>query len=491
MSIVTTSLAFAGALALAQAPIDTEQPGPHRVGYSDVAIAPDGAQWACQEHIAPSVLALMTGEFDDGSGQPPFDGAGVPPHVMGRMYFPIEDQGCPPADESPVFCDEGPHVPLAPPPGGEYPLVAFLHPGGHNGAHVDLCSHIASWGFAVLEVDPIWSCSIDLNCRVFSAQWEATKSQELMRALVDPASGIWPHAHVIDAAAPWSAVGHSLGALGSYYLAQCEPRVEVVVPLSGATDEFICNMDRPPDGIHGLFPPKTDQLEAWLGTWDGRAYQVAGVLDDLTLVEGARKLLRLADAAERNVLFEIDDMGHFGPSDGCSGVAGDLNCEDLVPPGVYGAGLPYPPSESPADCPDWQRMIKRITAAVLLAETRGEAHLLGGVFGTAQAGEGVAVTSTGSVPVTWAYVDAATRVLWGFAGREGWIAITWVHLTDPAVIPFVPYAVLPWIEFSASGWVELPSVDVSSSPPGQIWIQALQLSTEGAWSVSEAIPVSW
>lgn len=151
-----------------------EDPGPHAVGYQDVAFAsPSGG-------------------------------------ANGRIFYPAQAAG------------QGTTPDVA---GGPYPLVGFMHGWlGFPEIYSELSTHIASWGFVVASIGTETGFGGTMQPE---AQDTADMLNWLDQQSDDPLS-FWAGLMSDD---DWSATGHSMGGGALFYLIEDEPRVRTVVAM--------------------------------------------------------------------------------------------------------------------------------------------------------------------------------------------------------------------------------------------------------------------
>lgn len=249
--------------------------------------------------------------------------------------------------------------PANPDPEQPLPVVVFLH--GFSGQPLGygvLLYHLASWGFVCVAVED---------------RTHASRQNPLTQALL-----AWTLAdHVLDesAAIPfgapiagegWAAVGHSMGAVGVFYLAAADPRIQTVVsisPYDGATVQPIGgNCTEVHAGLRFGWHAAVDAVMSF----SGDVHILAGHDDPLTPPEAGRFWFERAKASAGEAsLAIVRGMGHVAPLDHALtdlplGVGA---CDALVEVG-------------PMIGPDQHRLVRRFVGATLRAEIFGQEDLL-------------------------------------------------------------------------------------------------------------------
>ncbi len=318
---------LASLLALLSAPQLPEDPGPHLVGWRDVQ--------------------LQDQRFGQGL-------------VPVRIYYPAAAAG-----------QDQPADPAA----GPFPLVGFQHGwlGSADGYDL-LCTHLASWGFVVSSTDS--ERGLFPNTREFAEDTRAALWWIEDQSVVP---GAWLEG-MADAAAVWSAIGHSMGGATLSQLIGIEPRVRVILGLQAADN---------PAGY------------AAMAAYDGGAWWIAGGSDFVVSAATVHDWYeRAMPSSRRDLYWEVAGMGHLG-------------CTDTV-----GNGDPLPG-------PEQQRLHRRLAGAVLRAEVRGEENVLFDAVGAGAAAEPLAVESQCAEPPVWA-IEGGASILVGAAARSnGGAALAW------------------------------------------------------------------
>ncbi|MDX1418750.1 MAG: FlgD immunoglobulin-like domain containing protein [Rubricoccaceae bacterium] len=306
-----------------------------------------------------------------------------PGWVEGRLYYPALRGG------------------LSAPPnpsGGPFPLVGFQH--GYRGSahnYDSLSTHLASWGFVVASTDTEGGPSPD-------PEQFARDTRSLLHYVEGRSSTPGdPLAGMVDNG-PWAAAGHSMGGAVLALLAGIEPRVRVLVGLQSAF------------AGDGRFDGALDALRTFTGTH----VQIAGTDDALAPPAGVIRYVHAAEAAARNVYFEVEGLGHFGCIDGPIG--GTLPAEEQ------------------------QRLHRRLVTGVLRAEVRGEENLYAELLGEGIADEPITFEARCPTPLLWARPSATTpdALVVGTAGTPG-ARTTLAWSPTPATAPS-PFG-LPGIDF--------------------------------------------
>ena len=255
------------------------------------------------------------GPFPVGIAAYTFVDSGSGDTIIATLYYPAQSAGT----NAPPDSVNGP-----------YPLVGFQH--GWLGSPSDydsLSSHIASWGFFV--------ASIGTETSFFATmQAEAEDTGRLLRemdAQSDDSGSTWFGMISDD---PWSAVGHSMGGGACFYLLGEEPRVKVLVPLQPYTGPALGGFN----GATGL-----------LAAFDGDLLIVGGEIDDTAPVATMAYPTYLSGmSTARRVYWEVEGMGHLGPTD-------------------------FPPFNEPLSSSEQKRMHRKLVAGFLRAEVLGEENI--------------------------------------------------------------------------------------------------------------------
>ncbi len=273
--------------------------------------------------------------------------------IRGRIYYPATAAG----------------VETRPNRGaGPFPLVAFQHGFlGRPSNYDDLCEHIASWGFVV--------ASTGTQTGFFPNQQQyARDTRSLLYYVEDQSDAAGSFSGMVDDG-PWAAAGHSLGGGVLPLLIGIEPRVRTIIGLQSA---YVG------DG-------RIDNLEAFTGTH----VQVAGSVDRIVPASQVVRYFRVADDARRDIYFEVQGMGHSGPTDTV-------------------------PTNEPLSAADQKRLHRRLVTGLLRAEVKGEENLYAEILGAGIADEPVEFEAVCTDPPLWvrpSVSDAALVV--GTAGEPG------------------------------------------------------------------------
>lgn len=227
-------------------------------------------------------------------------------------------------------------VVFGPTGGGSYPLVALLH--GWTGEPADyeeLAEHVASWGYAVML--PGTNTGLLPDVDDYAAD-TAAMMEGVATLSATPGSAI---EGLVDPAAPWSAVGHSMGGGTLAPLTDLEPRIDVIVGLEAAGS--------------------TAAHEQMFRAFPGAVLMVAGSADQVVPARVVHDWFELALAARRDVYVEIAGSGHLGPND---------------------LDVPFLPDPMPRD--EQQRLHRRLVVAFLEAEVRGDEDLYAEILDPAE-----------------------------------------------------------------------------------------------------------
>ena len=257
--------------------------------------------------------------------------------IRGRVYYPAHSAGRDtPADPS----------------AGPYPLVAFQHgwlgaPDGYD----DLCTHLASYGFVVASTGTQTGLFPDTaqyarDTRSF-LHWVDGESQ-------DPGSWLAGMAW----SGEWGASGHSMGGGTLARLIGIESRIGVIIGLQSAVEGAVL-----PDQNMQAFP--------------GRHYQIAGSVDFIVRTATVYHWFQNAVSASRNLFFEVQGMGHLGPTD-------------------------TPPNNEPMPGADQHRLHRRLVTGIFRAEMLDEQDLFVDVLGEGISVEAVLYQSDCVDPPFWA-----------------------------------------------------------------------------------------
>ncbi len=292
--------------------------------------------------------------------------------ISGRVYYPATASG-PGAQPDPS--------------GGPFPLVAFQH--GYLGrpSNYDaLSAHIASWGFVV--------ASTGTETGFFPDQFQyARDTRSLLYYVEDQSGAAGPFAGMVDDG-PWAASGHSMGGGVLAILVGIEPRVRTVIGLQSA---FV-----------------NDSRIGDLAAFTGAHFQIAGSRDRIVPPSQVVRYFGVAEAARRNVYFEVQGMGHSGPTD-------------------------TPPNGEPLSAAEQRRLHRRLVTGILRAEQKGQEDLYAEILGAGIEDEPVVFESDCADPPLWVRpsAEAPDALLVGAAGAPGaTITLAWSDERDPRPTPY-------------------------------------------------------
>ncbi len=128
--------------------------------------------------------------------------------IQGRVYYPATSSG----QNMPADPSQGP-----------FPFLSFLHgwiepPSDYD----DLCNHLASWGFVIM--------SNDTETGLFPSMQDQSKdTQALMQWVEDQSLDATSWLAGMTGGGNWGAMGHSMGASATAYLANRDPRIRWIV----------------------------------------------------------------------------------------------------------------------------------------------------------------------------------------------------------------------------------------------------------------------
>jgi dienelactone hydrolase len=252
---------------------------------------------------------------------------------------------------------------------GPYPLVAFMHGWlGRPGDYDDLCTHLAGWGFVV--------ASTGTETGLFPNTDRFARDTRAFLHWVDAEShdpGAWLFGMAWDG--DWGASGHSMGGGTLSLLIGYEPRVRVIIGLqSAALGAGIDNMR----------------------SYTGDAFQVAGEVDLIVPPGVVHGWFEEAISAARDIFYQVNGMGHMGPTDN-------------------------PPGNEPLSGDEQARLHRRLVTGLFRAEIQGEEDLYADLLGEGIDGEPVARQADCAEPVFWARVSALAPdvLVTGIAGGNG------------------------------------------------------------------------
>ncbi len=292
-----------------------------------------------------------------------------------------------------------------------YPLVALNHGLGALGAwYTQLGFHLASWGFIVASVD---AGTLPPTQSPFHVGMDALN----LLNYLDTTS---PYKDWIDNTKDWSAVGHSMGSVGSMVMTACDSRVRTIVPLTPAINSEI------PPALLALMPYGAGPGVAALATFDGAMHVVLAENDGIVInpqvaadafydvMKGASQC-NVAGSTCRDLQYEIIDAVHGDPTD-------------------FGA-------------PDKLERFKRIVAGVLRAELYGEEDWFHDLLGSGNDPAATTNKSYASRPALWTDV-VPNGLTWGFAATPNAFGNT------AAAVPGFPAFWLGIFAFPGNGITE-------------------------------------
>ncbi|MCB9871639.1 MAG: hypothetical protein H6983_09150 [Ectothiorhodospiraceae bacterium] len=302
--------------------------------------------------------------------------------VVGRVYYPALVTG-----------SEAPPDPA----GGPYPLVAFQHGFLADPSLYDLLSaHVASHGHVVVSTGTGTGLLPDreafaLDTRGF-LHWADGQSATAGSFL----------AGMVDATAPWAAIGHSMGGGNLFDLVGAEPRVRVLIALQAASSD-------------------ADAVAA-ARAFDGSVLHVIGAQDQFVPAWMSTSwLVATSESAARNLAVVVEGMGHLGATD-----------------------LDLPIDALPVA--DQRRLHRRLVTGFLRSEVRGETRWWSDLVGLGADGEPMAGFSAGRAPVLWADLVAGpgNALDVGVAARPGQLALVLAALGPGSIAtPFGPLELDP------------------------------------------------
>ncbi|MFT5284947.1 MAG: hypothetical protein ACI8TQ_001107 [Planctomycetota bacterium] len=196
--------------------------------------------------------------------------------------------------------------------GEQYPLVGLVHGYSVTGdEYLDLAVQLASWGFVVAVVDFEQLHPNDQSS--FQIAMDALNVLEYVATTE-------PYASLIDPSLPWSAVGHSLGGIGTMVMTACDERVRTIVPLVPGTDAMI------DPGLLGDASFLSGPAEKALEFFDGAMYLVWADTDEIVIppaqatetyvqVMSAQSACNSTNSVCRNLNFSVTGALHNAPLD--------------------------------------------------------------------------------------------------------------------------------------------------------------------------------
>jgi dienelactone hydrolase len=351
--------------------------------------------------------------------------------ISARIYYPAVAAG----EEA---------MPL--PESGPYPLIAFQH--GWLGApdnYDDLCTHIAGWGFVV--------GSTGTETGIFPDVEQFARDTRSLLHWIDTESAdseAWLYQMTADG--DWGAAGHSMGGGTLGLLIGIEPRVRTIVGLQSAG----------PD----------EQGAENMRAFTGRMAQIAGSRDWIVRPHTVHEWFELAEAAPRNLFYEVQGMGHTGPTDSPSKIE------------------PLPAAEQ-------ARLHRRLVTGLFRAEMLGEEDLYAEILGEGLGVEPVERESDCSDPPFWARPsllepDCYVAGLGGYAGAHAVIALAPAPGSrqtpygelglDPATMQVVLEQNL-----DTEGWQETLLCPQPGWSAPEVFLQALAAAAPGEGSLSRVI----
>lgn len=293
--------------------------------------------------------------------------------ITARLYYPAESAGQNAAPD---------------PSGGPFPLVGFQH--GYLGSpdnYDDLCTHIASWGFVVASTGTETGFfpdqrqyARDTRSLLYFVEAESDDAGSLFFGMTDDG--------------PWAASGHSMGGGVLPLLIGIEPRIETIIGLQSA---FV-----------------DDERVDYLRAFTGNHYQVAGSRDFIVPPSQVVRYFEEAVSARRSVYFEVQGMGHGGPTDD-------------------------PSNSEPLPAAEQQRLHRRLVTGLLRAEVKGEENLYAELLGEGIADEPVELETRCLVPPLWVRPSTVTpeALVVGTAGAPRAEAVlAWSDAPDAIPTPY-------------------------------------------------------
>lgn len=319
---------------------------------------------------------------------------------------------------------------------GPYPLTANMHGWlGQAWMYDDICEELASWGFVVASTDT--QTGLFMNTDRFARdtrallQWVEDRSGQ---------AGHWLEGTV--SAAPWSAVGHSMGGATLGELIGIEPRIDATVGFMAY------------EGDPGYYTNAA--------AFDGAALHLAGTHD--TTAPPAMQLdwFLSHTSARRNLIYEITGAGHQAVTD-------------------------FRDNEEPMSDANQFDIVAYLASTFLRAEVMGDEDLYAELLGPDTAVIPGQRGSRGRDPVAWATGDGATVDV-GLAGWPGALATVYLG-TGPGLTGSIELA-------DAQLVAEIPLVDgladaalaVPAGLVGEVWLQA-EVELGGTVARTRAIPL--
>ncbi len=328
--------------------------------------------------------------------------------IRGRVYYPALSAG----QDAPPDPGSGPHL-----------LTGFQHGWLGRPSDYDLLSaHIASWGFVV--------SSIGTETGLFPDTAQYARDSRSMLHWVEaesanPAS--WLSGMVL-AGAEWSVTGHSMGGGTLSLIVGIEPRIQTIIGLQAASTNATGNAN--------------------MSAFGGRAYWIAGSEDWIVRSGTVYAWFDRATSSERNLFWEIQGMGHVGPTD-------------------------TPATNEPLSGPEQHRLHRRLVAGILRAEHSGDEDLYHALCGQGWATEPSRQRSRSAQPPLWVHLPAGgTELEIGLAGVQD----------QPGVLA---WSLVPGSTSTAYGTLGLSRPDLEIHFQGSLGGDGLQLSTlpvSPAWS---------
>lgn len=257
------------------------------------------------------------------------------------------------------------------------PVVVFLHgfSGQPLGYGVELY-HLASWGFYCVAVQDVTEPDRQ------NPYTQAMLAWSLVEAIVEDEAR---QGRLVLRDEGWGVVGHSMGAVGAFYLAGADPRIQSIVsisPYEGTTVQPVGgSCTEVQNGLSGGWEGAVEVLSGY----SGRVHLMAGTDDQLTPAAAAQFWFDQAANADLRRLAIVEGLGHVAPLDHA------LNDSPLVVP-ICEAVVPV----GAIIGPDQHRLVRRFVGASLRIDLLGESQLVGEIIEPSFGGSEVTVRKVGS-----------------------------------------------------------------------------------------------